>query len=150
MASLPAGAFKGHKLLTKKGELVASETALADKKVIAVYFSAHWCPPCRQFTPMLKQFFEELQSQNKSFTIIFVSSDQTEADMKAYFAEHGDYYACPFDDKEMAGTLSENCGVSGIPMLCIVDKSGKMLHSGGRGDVMKGPTCFPKWEGLSK
>ena len=26
--------------------------------LVLYYFSAHWCPPCRQFTPMLKDFYE--------------------------------------------------------------------------------------------
>lgn len=32
-----------------------------DKKVVALYFSAHWCPPCRQFTPVLKAVFLQLR-----------------------------------------------------------------------------------------
>jgi nucleoredoxin len=23
-------------------------------KVVAFYFSAHWCPPCQHFTPLLR------------------------------------------------------------------------------------------------
>jgi thiol-disulfide isomerase/thioredoxin len=32
-------------------------TTLQDRKIIAYYFSAHWCPPCRLFTPVLADFY---------------------------------------------------------------------------------------------
>ncbi|CAJ1428522.1 unnamed protein product [Effrenium voratum] len=42
----------GTQLVTKSG-LQSTATALAGAKVVALYFSAHWCPPCRGFTPQL-------------------------------------------------------------------------------------------------
>ena len=45
-------------LLKADGSSVDADSALADKELILYYFSAHWCPPCRQFTPMLKDFYE--------------------------------------------------------------------------------------------
>ena len=29
----------------------ADDAGLENKKLIALYFSAHWCAPCRKFTP---------------------------------------------------------------------------------------------------
>ena len=40
----------------------ASVDALADK-TIGIYFSAHWCPPCRAFTPVLVEFHNEMSRQ---------------------------------------------------------------------------------------
>ena len=37
---------------------VNANEALAGKQLVCFYFSAHWCPPCRQFTPILKDFYE--------------------------------------------------------------------------------------------
>ena len=33
--------------------------------VIGLYFSAHWCPPCRNFTPKLSKFYEEANKNGK-------------------------------------------------------------------------------------
>ena len=47
----------GQQLLKKTGEVVNANEALKDKKIICYYFSAHWCPPCRNFTPILQDFY---------------------------------------------------------------------------------------------
>ena len=39
----------------------APANCLDGKAVVLIYFSAHWCPPCRAFTPMLKDFYEVRQ-----------------------------------------------------------------------------------------
>ena len=36
------------------------------------------CPPCRQFTPRLKQTYEAINATGKRLEIVFVSSDHDE------------------------------------------------------------------------
>ena len=50
--------IKGKSLMKADGSSQSAESALAGKDIIMFYFSAHWCPPCRGFTPMLKDFYE--------------------------------------------------------------------------------------------
>ena len=77
-------------------------SAFQDKAVVGLYFSAHWCPPCRQFTPVLADFHKELQEEDAEFEIVFVSFDRTEGDLKKYIAEaHGDWYNVPFGDEKI-------------------------------------------------
>ena len=33
------------------------------QELVLYYFSAHWCPPCRRFTPMLAEFYKVSNSQ---------------------------------------------------------------------------------------
>ena len=49
--------LSGQQLLRKTGEVVKADEVLSDKKILAYYFSAHWCPPCRNFTPILSDFY---------------------------------------------------------------------------------------------
>ena len=57
MPSGNACASAGAKLVTKDGERSTAEV-LEGKKLVALYFSAHWCGPCRKFTPLLSVCYE--------------------------------------------------------------------------------------------
>ena len=79
---------------------ISADSALEGKKIVAFYFSAHWCPPCRAFTPMLKDAYEEYLEESEDLEIIFVSSDRTSDDMKSYMQEaHGKWLAVPHDSE---------------------------------------------------
>lgn len=89
--------LKGQTLVKKSKAKVSADEALSEKDIIAFYFSAHWCPPCRMFTPVLADFYEEVRSQDSLLEVIFISSDRTEEALFDYMTEaHGDWLAVPF------------------------------------------------------
>lgn len=53
----------GDQLVSKAG-LKDTNELLSGKKIIGLYFSAHWCPPCRQFTPVLSTVYEDMIVRN--------------------------------------------------------------------------------------
>merc|ERR1712154_246759 len=78
----------GQQLLGKDEKVVSADSVLEDKRIIAFYFSAHWCPPCRLFTPLLTEFYSDLvTSGGEPLEIVFVSSDKTPEDMMTYMKE---------------------------------------------------------------
>ena len=105
--------LSGQQLLRKDETVVEADSILAEKKVLAFYFSAHWCPPCRLFTPVLAEFYsvmiiislwpkilqqwlflQDLVGIGEEFEVVFVSSDKTAEDQMAYMKEsHGDWVA---------------------------------------------------------
>jgi thiol-disulfide isomerase/thioredoxin len=71
---------------------------LDDVQIFIFYFSAHWCPPCRKFTPILAKQFEihRNQSSSSKSCVIFVSRDRTQQEQMDYMKEcHGDWPAVP-------------------------------------------------------
>ena len=52
-----------------------------------MYFSAHWCPPCRGFTPVLAEKYKAWKDANENIEIVFISSDRDEASFGDYYNE---------------------------------------------------------------
>lgn len=49
---------------------------------------AHWCPPCRNFTPKLAEIFKGMTDEMKGkLEIVFVSYDRNQSDFEEYFKE---------------------------------------------------------------
>ena len=76
--------FLGNKFLTSSGE--SGPSVFDGVKVIGIYFSAHWCPPCRGFTPMLAEWYNEVNKSEKVIEIVFNSCDQNQEQFESYFA----------------------------------------------------------------
>lgn len=136
--------FFGDKLTQADGKEVSPDKLAG--KTIGIYFSAHWCPPCRQFTPMLVKTYNELQKAGKPFDIVFISSDQGAEQMRNYMTEAKmPWKALPFGDRHKL-VLGHKYQVRGIPTLVIVDKDGKTITTSGRVNVMqKGAAAFDDW-----
>jgi len=142
--------FDGKTLINQKGEELQAADVLADKEVVLVYFSAHWCPPCRNFTKVLKEMYEELQEQDQKIAIIFVSCDNSEDEMTSYFTnDHGDYFAVPYTNDSLMNELKINFAVQGIPKLAIINpEDGSQIYGECRGDLSGEKTpmeCFQDW-----
>jgi len=122
---------------------VATKDALAGKNV-ALYFSAHWCPPCRGFTPKLAQTYKNMKklvSEGKledNFEFVFVSSDQDEKAFNEYFGEMP-WLALPYSNREGKADLSGIFDVQGIPSLVTIDPNGKVINKSARGAVTADP-----------
>lgn len=112
-------------------------------KVVGVYFSAHWCPPCRAFTPKLVEF----RDKNKDkFEVVFVSSDKSAKEQKIYMTETKMLWpSVPFAS-ESRTSLGKQFEVRGIPMLVILGPDGRTITLNGRGDVEGSPdTALESW-----
>mmetsp|Transcript_26297 Transcript_26297/g.53636 ORF Transcript_26297/g.53636 Transcript_26297/m.53636 type:complete len:150 (-) Transcript_26297:223-672(-) len=133
MASWATELF-GPELLTKEG-LKPTAEALEGKTRIGIYFSAHWCPPCRGFTPKLAEFFTDAEAEDGSLQIIFASSDQDEAQFAEYY-DSMPWLAVPFSATEKIQALGSKFGVRGIPALHILDAAdGSVKDADGRATV---------------
>jgi len=130
----------GTSLKSKAGD-VETATALKGKAVVALYFSAHWCPPCRGFTPVLADKYKALVGDGKAFEVVFVSSDKDEASFDEYYAEQP-WLALPFGSRDVKAALSKKYKVSGIPSLVLLDGDGAIITKDGRSAVMEGDFPF--------
>jgi len=126
----------GETLLSKHGE-VSTTTALAGNAVIAIYFSAHWCPPCRGFTPQLAKAYKGAL-KSKGMQVVFVSSDRSDSDFNSYYKEMP-WLALPFARRDVKEALSKKFKVQGIPTLVLLDAEGNIITADGRSKIASDP-----------
>jgi nucleoredoxin len=127
------------KLVIMKDQEVAAHEIEKEPKYYVFYFSAHWCPPCRAFTPSLVEFYNEHPGKGKEFEIIFVSDDKDARAMVTYMKEMEmpwpavGYAMGPrlWDVRKYRGR--------GIPCLVVVDHQGKVLSDSYRNGQYVGP-----------
>ena len=106
---------------------------IKNSPLIGVYFSAHWCPPCKAFTPLLSKFYKLANEKEKQIEIIFISFDRDEKSYKEYY-DSMPWLSFPFKS-EKKEVFAKDFSIKGIPALLIFDKDGKLIDYDGRMSV---------------
>ncbi|KAK4263193.1 hypothetical protein QN277_028645 [Acacia crassicarpa] len=127
-------------LVRNNGNQVKIESLVGKK--VGLYFSASWCGPCRQFTPILVELYNEV-SPKGDFELIFVSVDEDEDAFKGYFSKIP-WLAIPFSDSDSRNRLDGLFKARGIPHLVILDENGKVVTDDGAEVVREyGAEAYP-------
>jgi nucleoredoxin len=135
-------------LITQVGMADAEEVLSC--KVIGLYFSASWCPPCRMLTPIIAQMYSEVNQDHKQFEIIYVSSDRDEETYLENFEEMP-WKAISFSETEFMRRLGQELKVYGIPHLVVMNSKLEIIDNRARITFNeKGKDSFAYWEELAR
>ena len=110
-------------LIDSKGKK-AKNVKLKDKKYILIYFSAHWCPPCRRFTPKLVEFYNKFNKGE--FEVILVSADRTKKAQLEYMTSTSMPWPAVKLSKIRKSGLQSYAG-QGIPCLVMIKPDGTIV-----------------------
>ena len=120
------------------------DSSIKNAKVICLFFSASYCPPCIGFTPLLNDFYEDVNAEVKQLEIIIVPKCRNEPEFTTYFKEQP-WLAIPFGDARI-DSLVKHFEIKSIPTLLVLKSTGEEVSRSGRQDIVNiGPDCFVNW-----
>jgi peroxiredoxin len=105
-------------------------------QVVLVDFWASWCGPCRAENPNVVAAYKKFN--NKGFTVLGVSLDTDKAKWQEAVAKDGLTWTHVSDLIGWKNAAAKQYGVMSIPANFLIDKEGKIIGSGLRGeDLLK-------------
>ena len=113
-------------------------SSITKAEYVLLYFSAHWCPPCRAFTPELVRYYRQHNDEGK-FEVVFISGDKSEQAMMQYM--RGDkmpWVAVRYGSKA-ADKLRDRYAGPGIPCLVLLNRRDKVISDSYVGNEYRGP-----------
>ena len=144
------GALQDGSLIRRSGKGTTVPVSLVDalggKEFVLLYASAHWCGPCRQFTPMLTKWYQQL-GQTSTVEVVFLSADHDNKGFQSYF-QTMPWLAVDYEKDENAREqLMSYIRVSGIPRLAVLDgRTGRIIEDNAVGK----PLDVTRWRSLIK
>ena len=111
--------------------------------IVALLFSASWCPACARFEPLFADFYDDLAEG--ALQVVLISRDKSEPDMQAALrAGHvpPGWLALDHGERDLARRLELALGVTTVPSLAVLRRSDGAIVSPiaqARREVVKGP-----------
>jgi thiol-disulfide isomerase/thioredoxin len=103
--------------------------------VVLIDFWASWCRPCRIENPNVKRVYERFAK--KGFEILGVSLDRDHAAWVKAIQDDGLPWKHASDLGFWNNAAAQEYGVGSIPYTVLIDKDGKILEKGLRGDELE-------------
>jgi len=130
----------GNHLRQPDGSTGRTRELLYEKEVVALYFAAEWCGPCKKFTANFSQMYHTVYKE-KGMEVVFVSAD---CDNLAFAALHNEmpWLAMPFSDRARKDKLTEMCKIKDLPALVLFTPEGEIYNYDARKRV-NDPEGFP-------
>jgi nucleoredoxin len=135
-------------------KLVPSLKVVCGRTVVGIYFSADWCTPCVQFTPLLMNLHASHRAKNTAattatppFKVILISQCWDAAATEHYFSAMP-WTAMPHADTIglRGAALMEKFGVIMILALILLDGEGAVVCRHGQEQLLVDPTrCNFTW-----
>ena len=129
-------------------KLVPTRNVVRGRTVVGIYFSADWCNPCVQFTPLLMNLHASLRAKNTAattsippFEVILISRCRDATATENYFSAMP-WTAMPHADASgpRGAALMEEFGVTSIPALILLDGEGAVVCRDGQEQLRADPT----------
>ena len=79
---------KGYQDKEREGVFTAEECGVEEIKnasFVGLLFSANWCPPCKCFLAILKDFYSEVNIDGKKCEIVYVPMDKSEEEFREHY-----------------------------------------------------------------
>lgn len=125
-------------LVLRDGKLVPFDRGdRPEPEFYLIYFGAHWCGPCRRFSPDLLKTYQQMKAVAPDrFEVIFVSDDRDSAEQLTYVRE----LPMPWPVLRHGATVSalDRWRARGIPCLVVLTRDNQLLFHSYAGDEYLG------------
>ncbi len=99
-----------------------SKEPATDGKFILIDFWATWCPPCRQFIPILNKF----QKKFRDKLVVIGLSDEPAEKIESFTGPKSDF----FEAIDTKARLKDKLEVKGIPHAILISPKGTVIWEG--------------------
>lgn len=104
-------------------------------KVVILDFWATWCPPCVKEIPVLKNIYKNFG--DKDFEIISIALERKPDDYAKNYVKENKMNWVHIISKEKGREIAKIYKIRYIPTMFILNKEGKIVATGLRGDSLK-------------